>query len=457
MSRHPEAAARFIADSERMAWHDRAIWAARQKRDTASHAIEEWEQLRSWASDIKEHTLSHLDRYLVEFEQQAKINGVQVHWAATADDHNRIVLKILQENQARHLVKSKSMLTEECHLNPYLQRKGIEVIDTDLGERIVQLREEIPSHIVTPAIHLKKEDVGKLFEEKLHTEPGNADPTYLTREARKHLRGHFLACDAALTGVNFAIAETGTVVVVTNEGNSDLGVHLGKVQIHSMGIEKLIPKWQDLGIFTRLLARSATGQPISIYTSHYTKPRADAPMHIILVDNGRTDQLAREHFRKSLACIRCGACMNTCPIYRRSGGHSYGSTIPGPIGSILTPGRDLKTYSPLPFASTLCGSCSDVCPVKIDIHQQLYRWRQIIAEENLLPKFKTIPMNIAGRILANTRRYDRLGRMARWWLLRLPGWMVNGRWNPWGKHRDLPDAPRDSFKEWYAKNRRHGS
>ncbi|MCB0655987.1 MAG: lactate utilization protein, partial [Saprospiraceae bacterium] len=272
MSRHPEAAARFIADSERMAWHDRAIWAARQKRDTASHAIEEWEQLRSWASDIKEHTLSHLDRYLVEFEQQAKINGVQVHWAATADDHNRIVLKILQENQARHLVKSKSMLTEECHLNPYLQRNGIEVIDTDLGERIVQLREEIPSHIVTPAIHLKKEDVGKLFEEKLHTEPGNADPTYLTREARKHLRGHFLACDAALTGVNFAIAETGTVVVVTNEGNSDLGVHLGKVQIHSMGIEKLIPKWQDLGIFTRLLARSATGQPISIYTSHYTKP-----------------------------------------------------------------------------------------------------------------------------------------------------------------------------------------
>ena len=241
------------------------------------------------------------------------------------------------------------MLTEECGLNPYLKDRGIEVVDTDLGERIVQLADEHPSHIVLPAIHKKKEEVGELFHKHLNTEKGASDPTYLTGAAREHLREKFLNADAAITGINFAIAETGGFVVCTNEGNVDMGANLAPVHIACMGIEKLIPKVEHLGVFLRLLARSATGQAITTYSSHFHKPADGKELHIVLVDNGRTEQLGREDFRKSLNCIRCGACMNTCPIYRRSGGHSYTYTIPGPIGAILSPGKDLKKHSSLPF------------------------------------------------------------------------------------------------------------
>ncbi|MEM8891245.1 MAG: lactate utilization protein B, partial [Bacteroidota bacterium] len=377
MSKHPQKAAEFIANEARTDWHDRSLWVVREKRDKLAKGVAEWEKLRELASQIKDHTLSHLDTYLEEFEKNALANGVQVHWAKDAAAHNKIVLDILQKHKARSLVKSKSMLTEECGLNPFLEKQGIEVIDTDLGERIIQMKDEPPSHIVMPAIHLKKEEIGELFHEKLQTEKGATDPKYLTEAARQHLRSHFLQADAALSGVNFAIAETGGVTVCTNEGNADMGIHLAPLQIHCMGLEKVIPRLKDLGVFTRLLARSATGQPITIYTSHHLKPKPGGEMHIVIVDNGRSEQLGREDFRNSLKCIRCGACMNTCPIYRRSGGHSYDYTVPGPIGSILTPGKDLKKYSDLPLASSLCGSCSDVCPVKIDIHQQLYKWRQI--------------------------------------------------------------------------------
>jgi len=321
---HPEKAAKFIADDERMHWHDKALWFVREKRDIASHGINEWEELRRVAHEIKTHTIDKLDYYLEEFEKNAQEKGLHVHWAKDAKEHNEIVLKLLLERGAKKLVKSKSMLTEECHLNPYLESNGIEVIDTDLGERIVQLRDEAPSHIVLPAIHLKKEDVGKTFEKFLNTEKDNCDPTYLTRAARKHLREKFLNADASMTGVNFGIAETGGVVVCTNEGNADLGASLPKLHIASMGIEKIIPRLKDLSIFTRLLARSATGQPITSYTSHFHAPIENGEMHIIIVDNGRSDIIANEDFKQSLHCIRCGACINTCPVYRRSGGHSYG-------------------------------------------------------------------------------------------------------------------------------------
>ena len=345
------------------------------------------------------------------------------------------------------------MLTEECKLNDFLEENDIEIVDTDLGERIIQMRKEEPSHVVLPAIHIKKEEVGELFHKELGTEEGNSDPTYLTKAARTHLRQRFFEADAAITGVNFGIAETGGVVVCTNEGNADMGCHSASVQIHSMGIEKLLPKAEHLGVFTRLLARSATGQPTTIYTSHFHKPREGKEMHIVIVDNGRSAQLGKEDFRNSLKCIRCGACMNTCPIYRRSGGHSYHATIPGPIGAILSPNRDLKKYSDLPFASTLCGSCSNVCPVKIDIHEQLYKWRQEIYKHHELPKSKSIPLRITAKLFEHPSLFNSVGKIARSSLKHLPRFMVYNNLNAWGKQRELPDVPEYSFKEWYKKHK----
>lgn len=451
---HATAAAQFISNESRTNWHDASLWWVRQKRDMAAHQHPEWEQLRDLASRIKLNVLSELDEYLVQFEANAQRNGVIVHWAADAQEHNEIVLSILRKHGYTRMVKSKSMLTEECHLNPFLEKNGIEVIDTDLGERIVQLEENTPSHIVMPAIHMKKEEIGELFHEKLGTEAGNADPQYLTEAARGHLREYFLKAEAALTGVNFAIADTGGVVVCTNEGNADMGVHLAKVQIHCMGMEKIIPRAQDLGVFTRLLARSATGQPITVYTAHHHRPKPGGEMHIVIVDNGRSRQLGRADFRKSLACIRCGACMNTCPIYRRSGGHSYGYTVPGPIGSILTPGIDLHKHKDLPFASTLCGSCADVCPVKIDIHHQLYKWRQVVTEAKEQSTGKSMAMNLTAWLFRHPRLFRMAGKLGRVAMKVGPRFMFYNRLNVWGKDRELPQAPQQSFGEWYRKNRK---
>ncbi len=451
---HSEKAKQFNGDFNHTTWHDESLWFVREKRDKAVYGVPEFQQLRTLASQIKDHTLSNLDNYLIEFEHNANGNGIQVHWAIDADEHNRIILDIIRLSNSKNIVKSKSMLTEECHLNPFLQKHGVEVVDTDLGERIIQFRDEPPSHIVLPAIHLKKEDVGETFHKHLGTPKGENDPQRLTEAARQHLRQKFVTADVAITGANFAIAETGSIVVCTNEGNADLGVNFAKVHIASMGIEKVIPKWYHLSIFTRLLARSATGQPITTYTSHFTKPRKGAAMHIVIVDNGRANQLGREDFRSSLKCIRCGACMNTCPVYRRSGGHTYNFTVPGPIGSILAPNIDLKKYSSLPFASTLCGSCSDVCPVKIDIHTQLYKWRQIMGKENALPPLKKISMVMTAKILASTKVYNRLGKLARFILRVSPHWLTHATFlNPWAKARELPVPPKESFKTWYEINR----
>jgi len=429
----------FVENKDRSAWHDKALWFVRTKRDNAIISVKNWEELRIQASKIKTHCLSNLDNYLVEFEKNALSNGVVVHWALDGKEHNQIVGDILKKHKVKKVVKSKSMLTEECDLNPYLEKNGIEVIDTDLGERIIQLRNEPPSHIVLPAIHIKKEEVSELFHEKFNTEKGNNNPEYLTYQARLSLREDFLSSDASLTGVNFAVAETGEIIVCTNEGNADMGVNITPLQIHSMGLEKVIPKRKHLGVFTRMLARSATGQAITVYTSHFKKPKPKGEMHVIIVDNGRSERLKKENFWTSLKCIRCGACMNTCPIYRRSGGHSYDYTIPGPIGAILTPNIDLKKYSDLPFASTLCGSCSDVCPVKIDIHSQLYKWRQVIGQNNVLPKSKTIVMGMAGKMLEKPKLFKfafKIGRIA---LKILPDFIVYNKWNNWGKGRNMPE------------------
>lgn len=449
---HPVQAAEFLQDAAKSKWHDETLWFVRDKRDKISHSIPEWEELRELASKIKDNVLGNLDTYLEDFERNATKNDIKVHWAKDAQEHNAIVLSILQEKNCKAIVKSKSILTEECHLNPYLEKSGIEVVDTDLGERIVQFLNQPPSHIVLPAIHLKKSEISELFHEKLHTEKGNEDPTYLTQAARIHLREKFLGAKVAITGVNFGVAETGEFVVCTNEGNADMGVHLADVHIACMGIEKIIPKREHLSVFLRLLARSATGQSITNYTSHFRSPASGRETHIILVDNGRTAQLGRETFRNSLKCIRCGACMNTCPIYRRSGGFSYESTVPGPIGSILSPGLDLKKYSTLPFASTLCGSCTDVCPVKINIHEQLYAWRQEITKaQGISPK--SLSMKLGNGIFKSPLAYKISGTLMRAALKTLPDSLLYNPLNTYGKSRDLPELPKESFKDWYKKNR----
>ncbi|SMC41804.1 LutB/LldF family L-lactate oxidation iron-sulfur protein [Pedobacter africanus] len=451
---HAQLSDIFNKDEARVNWHDETLWFVRAKRDKAAHNIPEWENLREAASHIKNNVLSNLHDYLLEFEEKAQQNGVKVHWAANAEEHNRIVHAILKGHRVDRLIKSKSMLTEECHLNEYLQQNGIEVIDTDLGERIVQLAKEPPSHIVLPCIHKKKEEIGALFHEHLGTPEGMADPQFLTAAAREHLRETFLTRKAAITGVNFAVAETGEFVVCTNEGNADMGAHLADVHIACMGIEKIIPKRKNLGVFLRLLTRSATGQPITTYSSHFKKPRPGQEMHLVLVDNGRTTQLGRPDFRNSLKCIRCAACMNTCPVYRRSGGHSYHTAVAGPIGSILAPNLDMKDYADLPFASTLCGSCSNVCPVKINIHEQLYKWRQVIVKEGYADPKKKMAMKAMEFTLSSPAIYRNAGKAGRWFMKHAP-FTVNNKLNLWYQHREMPQVPAQSFGEWYKKNKKN--
>ena len=449
MKGHPEAAARFAANEARAGWHDQALWLVREKRDAASRRLPEWEALRASAAAIKAHTLDHLGAYLEQFEHAAVARGARVHWARDAAEHNAIVASILEAHGARRVVKSKSMLTEECGLNPFLAARGIEVVDTDLGERIVQLRHEPPSHIIFPAIHLKRGEIGALFHEQLGSPAGLDDPAALTGVARAHLREKFLAAEAGITGVNFAIAESGGIVVCTNEGNADLGTALPPLHVACMGIEKLIPRMEHLPVFLRLLARSATGQAITAYTSHFHGPPPGGELHIVVVDNGRSRLLASGAHKSALRCIRCGACMNTCPVYRRSGGHSYGATVPGPIGSILEPSRDPARHASLPFASSLCGSCSDVCPVQIDLHHQLLVWRGELLRGGHGGRARPAALALAGRVLRRPRLFAALGWLARRGAGALPAAWRERLAGGWGRERALPDLPRDSFRaEW---------
>ncbi|MFY9956522.1 lactate utilization protein B, partial [Bradyrhizobium sp.] len=350
-----EAAERFLAAPRHQQQHDTRLWTLRQRRDDQMWAMPEWEEMRSLASAIKEHTLSHLDTYLEMFETNAKANGVVVHWAKDAAEHNAIILDLLQRRGAKTLIKSKSMLTEECGLRADLAKAGVEVVETDLGERIQQLDDEDPSHVVVPAVHKLRSDVAKVFAATIGSDPDNDDPPYLAAAQRDATRPLILKAGAGMTGANFLVAETGAVVVCTNEGNADLCANIPDLHIVSVGIEKLVPRTEDLAIFVRMLSRSALGSPITQYTSHFRGPRKSGEMHVVLVDNGRSERLGMEEFWTSLKCIRCGACMNTCPVYRRSGGLSYGATYSGPIGLIIDPTFNARKYSNLPFASTLNG------------------------------------------------------------------------------------------------------
>ena len=448
-----ENAAEFISDRTHEQHLDQLLWMLRTRRDKAASRVPEWEQLSDLASQIKEHTLSHLAHYLEMFESRAKANGVTVHWAQDAHEHNQIVYQLLSDRKVDELIKSKSMLTEECDTRRFLEERGIRVSETDLGERIQQLDDQPPSHIVGPAWHKTTQDIANVFAKAYGSDKEKADPVYLAHVMRQNTRPLIERARAGMTGANFAVAETGAIVTVTNEGNADLSGNVPELRICSVGLEKIIPRNEDLAVFIRLLTRSATGNSITQYTSHFRAPRQNGEMHIILVDNGRSSRLGMEKFWPSLKCIRCAACMNTCPVYRRSGGLSYGSTYMGPIGIIMMPTFDIRRYSELPFSSTLNGSCTNVCPVKINIHEQIYARREVMEEKHQINLVKKSAMIVAGKVLSNPTLYRMAGDTMEASLKVLPRFAIYNQLNAWGQHRDIPPPAKETFHDWYKKHR----
>lgn len=357
-----------------------------ERRKVAIASVDDWEGLREKAHVIKEETLLHLDKYLLQFVENAENAGVQFHWARDGKEACRIVLDLVNERGAQMVVKSKSMATEEIHLNEALEAQGIEPVETDLGEWIIQLAGETPSHIVVPAIHKTKAQIADLFVEKVGIEK-TGDVDVLTQTARRILRKRFVEAQVGISGVNFGVAETGTIVILENEGNIRLTTGLPKTHIAVMGIEKIVPKFADLDVFLKLLPRSGTGQRLTAYQSLITGVKKNADdegpdeIHIVLMDNGRSRMLSHPVTRQSLACIRCGACLNACPVYQQIGGHAYGSVYPGPIGAVITPQLiGIAKAKQLPYASSLCGACREVCPVKIDIPELLLHLRAEITD-----------------------------------------------------------------------------
>lgn len=365
-----------------------------EKRAAAADALPEFEALRDNARDIKNHTLAHLDLYLQEYEKKVTAAGGHVHWAESAEDARQIILDICRNRNAKTVTKGKSMITEEIELNHFLEENGIAPVETDLGEYIIQLRGETPSHIIAPAVHLNKEQVEGDFRrvhQHLPKERDLTEPVSLLSEAREVLRKRYFEADVGITGANFLIAETGSSVIVTNEGNGDLTQTLGKCHIAVASLEKVVPTLEDCSQILRLLARSATGQDMSVYTTFSTGPkRAEDPdgpeeYHVVLLDNGRTSMLGTE-FQEMLRCIRCGACMNHCPVYHAVGGHAYGAVYPGPMGAVLTPSLSgIEKGGNLPNASTFCGRCESVCPMRIPLPKMMRHWREREFERNLTP------------------------------------------------------------------------
>jgi L-lactate dehydrogenase complex protein LldF len=358
-----------------------------KRRLAAANGLTNWEDLRASARAIKDDVLLNLDKYLEQFVAQAEARGAVFHWARDAAEANSIICNLAKERNARTIVKSKSMTTEETHLNVALEAAGLQVIETDLGEYIIQLAEETPSHIIAPAIHKTKRQIAELFTQELGMPPTD-DVGKLTSTARATLRDRFAAADIGISGVNFGIAETGTILIVENEGNIRLTTSLPRVHIAVMGIEKILPHFADVDIFLKLLPRSGTGQRLTTYQSFITGTKRNAQdegpeeLHVVMLDNGRSRMLAHPVTRQSLACIRCGACLNACPVYQQIGGHAYGSVYPGPIGAVITPQlMGLEKTQQLPYASSLCGACREVCPVKIDIPRLLLHLRGEITEK----------------------------------------------------------------------------
>jgi L-lactate dehydrogenase complex protein LldF len=456
-------AAQFKQDARRLSAdlrHRQIIQTAMGKyevaRDQRQAAFQDWPGARQMAAETKWEAVNHLDRHLEELARKLEARGAKVHWAGTAQEARDLILGILRAKNARVIVKSKAMTSEEIHLNEAMEEAGYEVVESDLGEFIVQLREEPPYHIVFPAMHLTRDEIKDVFQRKLGDAPSN-NPEELTMVARRVLREKYLQADVGITGANFAIAETGMISITENEGNARLTAALPRTMITLLGIEKVLPRLEDLALFLPMLAAMGTGQTLTGYNTLYGGPRqpgeADGPeeYHVVLLDNQRTALLADAEQRDSLHCIRCGACLNVCPIFRNVGGHTYGTTYCGPIGAVITPNlRGLSDWKHLSYASSLCGACTETCPVKINLHYHLLQNRRNASRQQ--PSwwqklaFKAfVPLATKPALWSLVTKMGRLGQ-------KLHGLVKGGRLDPayaWTKTRDLPPIAQQTFREWW--------
>ena len=436
----------------------------RRIENVADNVLPDYQELRAQANAIKKHAIENLDYYLEEFERNVQAHGGTVVYCRDGTEVSDFILQLAKERKAHLVVKSKSMTTEEIDLNERLEHNGLESVETDLGEYILQLAHERPAHIVAPALHKTRYDIADIFTSKLHV-ARETDPERITAVARAILREKFLQADIGISGANFLVADSGAVAIIENEGNARLTTTAPKVHIAIAGLEKVIPRAQDLAVFLKLLARSATGQPLSVYTSFLSGPRrpgeVDGPdeFYVILIDNGRTKLLPDRSKRQSLYCIRCGACLNTCPVYRRIGGHSFPWVYSGPIGAIITPQFMGVNHEPgLPFASSLCGACGEVCPVKIDIPRVLLELRSDVKKAEAREKqnrLEKLAFRIFAWLMTHPRMYQMAGRVAAsmapsedgGWIRNVPGLMNIGPLRAWLNERDLPPPPSRSFRD----------
>ena len=451
----PEAARKALADTQLRRNLARATSTIRAKSAAVVEELPDWAVLREAGAAIKDDVLANLDRYLVQLEEQVAVRGGTVHWARDADEANRIVTRLVRRTGETSVVKVKSMATHEIGLNEALAHAGIAAYETDLAELILQLGHDTPSHILVPAIHRNRAEIREIFLREMRDVDRSLtdEPAALAEAARRYLRRQFLSASVAISGANFAVAETGTLAVVESEGNGRMCLTLPRTLITVMGIEKLIPTWRDLEVFLQLLPRSSTGERMNPYTSMWAGAIEGQEFHLVLLDNGRTATLADPRGRSALRCIRCSACLNVCPVYERTGGHAYGSVYPGPIGAVLSPQLTGVAYNTsLPFASSLCGACYDVCPVAIDIPSMLVHLRaEAVEAKGRTPE--RAAMAAAAWTMADSTRWSRALRSARL------GRLLGGRralpppLSAWVRSRDLPEPPRHTFRDWWANQR----
>jgi L-lactate dehydrogenase complex protein LldF len=446
----PKAARRALADSQLRRNIGHATSTIRAKRARVVSEVDDWEALRDAGAEIKERALRHLDVHLERLEEAVTQTGGTVHWARDGAEACQVVADVARAHGADEVIKVKSLATDEIELNDALERAGVHAVETDLAELIIQLADnDSQSHILVPAIHRNRAEIAQLFRRRLGVEVSD-EPAELTAAARAHLREKFLSVPVGVSGANFAVAQTGHVVVVESEGNGRMCTTLPEVLVSVVGIEKVLPRWRDLEVMLQLLPRSSTGERMNPYTSIWSGVcDGDGPreFHLVLLDGGRTDVLADEVGRAALRCIRCSACLNVCPVYERTGGHAYESIYPGPIGAILTPQlRGLQNAPTLPWASSLCGACYEVCPVKIDIPSILVHLRgRVVRETSAEGLGERAAMGAMARVFASRRTYEAAQRMAK--LGRGP--LANAALRPWTRSRELPTVPPQTFRDWW--------